>query len=115
VFLVKPSKYDDQGYVVRHCRGVLPSNTLACLYGLTEDVRQRGLLGDVDIRIHIVDEAVQKVPLRRMTRMNQTSGDRVVVCRVRVIYARNSRSTTGACRHDGFSNFWRISVNRLAR
>ncbi len=84
VFLVKPSKYDDQGYVVRHCRGVLPSNTLACLYGLTEDVRQRRLLGDVDIRTHIVDEAVQKVPLRRMIRMNRRSGDRVVVALVGV-------------------------------
>ena len=31
LFLVKPSRYDDDGYVVRHWRGVLPSNTLACL------------------------------------------------------------------------------------
>jgi hypothetical protein len=45
LFLVKPSKYDYEGYVVRHWRGVLPRNTLACLYGLTEDVRQRRLLG----------------------------------------------------------------------
>lgn len=84
LFLVKPSKYDDEGYVVRHWRGVLPSNTLACLYGLTEDVRRRRLLGDVDIRTHIVDEAVQKVPLRRMIRMNRRSGDRVVVSLVGV-------------------------------
>ena len=84
VFLVKPSRYDDQGYVVRHWRGVLPSNTLACLYGLTEDVRRRKILGDVDIRIHIVDETVQKVPLRKITRMNRRSGDRVVVSLVGV-------------------------------
>ncbi len=65
--------------MVRHCRGVLPNNTLACLYGLTEDVRQKRVLSDVDIRTHIADEAVQKVPLQRMTRMNRRSGDRVVV------------------------------------
>jgi hypothetical protein len=35
--LIKPSKYDDKGYVIRHFRGVLPSNTLACLYSLTEE------------------------------------------------------------------------------
>ncbi|HXV61302.1 MAG TPA: radical SAM protein, partial [Vicinamibacteria bacterium] len=84
LFLVKPSKYDDEGYVVRHWRGVLPSNTLACLHGLTEDVRQRGLLEDVDLKVHLIDEAVQKVPLRRMIRLNQRSGDRVVVSLVGV-------------------------------
>ena len=58
IFLIKPSKYDDDGFVVRHWRGVLPSNTLACLDGLTEDVRRRKLLGDVDLRIHVLDEMV---------------------------------------------------------
>ena len=37
VYLIKPTQYDDDGYVVRHWRGVLPSNTLACMAGLTED------------------------------------------------------------------------------
>ena len=27
VYLIKPSKYDDEGYVIRYLRGVLPSNT----------------------------------------------------------------------------------------
>jgi hypothetical protein len=31
LYLIKPSQYDDDGYVVHHWRGVLPSNTLACL------------------------------------------------------------------------------------
>ena len=44
--LVKPSKYDDDGYVIRYWKGVLPSNTLACLYGLSEDVKKRGALGE---------------------------------------------------------------------
>jgi len=35
VVLLKPSKYDDDGYVLRHWRGVLPSNTLACLFAVT--------------------------------------------------------------------------------
>jgi hypothetical protein len=26
IVLIKPSKYDDEGYVIRHLRGVLPSN-----------------------------------------------------------------------------------------
>jgi hypothetical protein len=39
--LLKPSKYDDDGYVLRHWRGVLPRNTLTYLYTLTEDVKRR--------------------------------------------------------------------------
>ena len=45
LYLIKPSKYDDDGYVIRYWKGVCPSNTLACLNGLSEDVRKRGALG----------------------------------------------------------------------
>ena len=31
VVLIKATRYDDDGYPMRHWRGVLPSNTLACL------------------------------------------------------------------------------------
>ena len=44
IVLLKPSKYDEDGYILRHWRGVLPSNTLACLYALTEDVKRRRVL-----------------------------------------------------------------------
>ena len=45
LYLIKPSKYDDDGYVIRYWKSVLPSNTLACLNGLSEDLRRRNLLG----------------------------------------------------------------------
>jgi len=84
VFLVRPSKYDDKGFVIRHWRAVVPSNSLACLYGLTEDVRRRRVLGEVDLRIHVVDEAVDKMPLDRIFRLNRRAGERVLVCLVGV-------------------------------
>jgi hypothetical protein len=84
VFLVRPSKYDDEGFVIRHWRAVVPSNSLACLYGLTEDVRQRRALGEVDLRIHVVDEAVDKIPLDRIFRLSRRAGERVLVCLVGV-------------------------------
>ncbi len=46
IFLIKPSNYDDDGYVVTHFRGVLPSNTLSCLAALTKDVIERRMLAD---------------------------------------------------------------------
>jgi radical SAM superfamily enzyme YgiQ (UPF0313 family) len=69
LYLIKPSQYDDDGYVVRHWRGVLPSNTLACLAGLTDDVVNKNLLGDKwNVKVHLFDEAVDKVPVKRICR-----------------------------------------------
>ncbi len=80
VVLLKPSKYDDDGYVIHHFRGVLPSNTLACLYALTEDVKNRRVLGDeVEIRALILDETVQKINVRKIIRMGRKKGARTVV------------------------------------
>jgi len=62
VVLVKPSRYDDDGYVVRHWRGVLPSNTLAAMHSLTEQVASSGALGaGVEVRTAAYDETVQRV------------------------------------------------------
>ncbi len=80
VVLIKPSKYDDDGYVIRHFRGVLPSNTLACLYALTEDVRERKVLGD-DVRIvtEMLDETVQRIDVKKIARSGRKSGTKTVV------------------------------------
>ena len=67
IILIRPSKYDDDGYVIRHFRGVLPSNTLACLYSLTEDVQRRQALGPgVRLEVEIFDETVEKIPVDRI-------------------------------------------------
>ena len=85
IYLIKPSKYDDQGYVIRHWRGVLPSNTLACLHGLTEDVRQRGVLGRrLRWRIELVDESVQRVDVSAIVRRSRRRSTRVIACLVGV-------------------------------
>jgi radical SAM superfamily enzyme YgiQ (UPF0313 family) len=69
VYLIKPSKYDDEGYVIRYLRGVLPSNTLSTLYSLTEDQHLSGALGDgLEVRTTVIDETVQRVPVRRIIR-----------------------------------------------
>jgi hypothetical protein len=69
LFLIKPSNYDDEDYVVTHFRGVLPSNTLNCPAALTEDVLSRKLLGeDVEVILHLLDETVQTIPVERICR-----------------------------------------------
>jgi hypothetical protein len=57
LFLIKPSHYDDDGYVIQWARSSIPANTLATLYGLALDCAERRVLGnDVDIRITVWDE-----------------------------------------------------------
>lgn len=85
VILIKPSKYDDEGYVIRWVMGVITSNSLACLYALTKDALAQGVLGpDVEPVIHVFDETVQKVPVKRLGRKILGKGERGVVCMVGV-------------------------------
>src|SRR6201996_8550261 len=55
--LVKPSHYDDDGYVIQWFRSAVPSNTLAVMHGLMLDCKARQVLGeDVEIDIQSMDE-----------------------------------------------------------
>ena len=42
LILIKPSHYDDDGYVIRWWRGMIPSNSLAAVYGIAQDARSGG-------------------------------------------------------------------------
>jgi radical SAM superfamily enzyme YgiQ (UPF0313 family) len=75
VVLIKPSRYDDDGYVVRHWRGVLPSNTLAALHSLTEKVASAGALGaGTEVRIAAYDETVHQVDATAVARRHRPRG-----------------------------------------
>ncbi|MCP5196270.1 MAG: B12-binding domain-containing radical SAM protein [Gammaproteobacteria bacterium] len=57
VILIKPSRYDDDGYVVQWRRSVLPSNALSVLNALAEDCAARQILGpDIKIVIEAYDD-----------------------------------------------------------
>ena len=79
IVLIKPSKYDDDGYVIRFWKGVLPSNTLNVLNGLTEDVKERRVFGDLRIEVATFDETVEKVPVRKIIRWARSPGTRLLV------------------------------------
>ncbi len=79
VLLVKPSKYDDDGYVVRFLRGVLPSNTLAVLAGLSRRVAEERRLGDVSVEVRLLDEHVEKVEPAKLVRRFSGRGVRLLV------------------------------------
>jgi len=62
--LIKPSHYDDDGYVIRWWRSMIPSNSLAAVYGIAADCAERRVLGDdVDIDIAPIDEMNTRVDI----------------------------------------------------
>jgi radical SAM superfamily enzyme YgiQ (UPF0313 family) len=70
--LVKPSHYDDDGYVIRWWRTLIPSNSLASVYGLALDCIQRQVLGpDVVIDIEVIDETNTRVNIPKLIRSFQ--------------------------------------------
>ncbi|GAB4113371.1 MAG: hypothetical protein Kow001_14950 [Acidobacteriota bacterium] len=80
LYLIKPSCYDDEGYVVRHFRGVLPSNTLACLAALTEEARRSPGLVEFDLHLHLIDETVMRVDVERICReASSRPAERIIV------------------------------------
>jgi len=67
VVLIKPSHYDNDGYVIQWHRSAVPSNTLAVLYGLSRDLANKKALGDdVDIIISAYDETNIRIPVEEI-------------------------------------------------
>ncbi len=79
VLLIRPSRYDDDGYVVRHWRGTLPSNTLSCLYSLTEEAVRSGAFDGIEVQIEAIDEIVSRVDPAQLGRRFRRAGTVVVV------------------------------------
>ncbi|MGQ7791299.1 B12-binding domain-containing radical SAM protein [Faunimonas sp. B44] len=67
--LVKPSHYDDDGYVIQWFRSPIPANSLACLYGIASAVARTDALGDnIDLKIDAIDETNRRVRPERIAR-----------------------------------------------
>jgi radical SAM superfamily enzyme YgiQ (UPF0313 family) len=85
VELIKPSHYDDQGYVIQWWRGFVPSNSLSCMYGLAFDVSQRRALGaDTDIEIEVRDETNVFISTKTIIARFAEHGNCGLVCLVGV-------------------------------
>src|SRR2546426_4970846 len=84
IVLIKPSKYDDDGYVIRFWKGVLPSNTLNVLHGLTEDVKTRRVFDNLPIEGTTFYETAQMVPLKKIICWSKAPRTKLLVCFVGV-------------------------------
>src|SRR5437773_3063626 len=80
LFLIKPSHYDDRGYVIQWARSSIPANTLAAVYGLALDCAERRTLGDdVEIKITAWDETNTRIRPEKIIRQIRAGGGRALV------------------------------------
>jgi len=85
VELIKPSHYDDDGYVIQWVKAWIPSNSLASLYGLARNANQAAALGaGVEILINAYDETNTVVPVAQIVRRLQRNPGGGLVCLVGV-------------------------------
>lgn len=80
VEIIKPSHYDDDGYVIQWLRAFMPSNSLACLYALIQAAGERRVLGDqIDVVVHAYDESNTVIHVRKIIRRIQAAGGRGLI------------------------------------
>lgn len=84
IYLIKPTRYDDQGYPLQWWRTIIPSNSLAVMAGIVEDALERGCLGGIKADIHVIDEAHQKVDPARIARSVRKNGGKALIALVGV-------------------------------
>jgi len=66
--------------VIQWFRAFVPSNSLACLYGLVQDVEDRRALGDdLEIVATAYDECHTVIPVRKIIRRIRANGGQGVV------------------------------------
>ncbi len=65
LYLIKPTRYDSDGYPLQWMWSLVPSNSLASVAGLVRDAVGRGVLSDLgEVRVTAVDEINSKVDVR---------------------------------------------------
>ena len=80
IVLIKPSHYDDDGYVIQWRRSTIPSNSLASVYGLLAECAEARVLGpDVDIAFEIYDECNTIVDIPAISRRILADGGMVAM------------------------------------
>ncbi|MBO6758274.1 MAG: B12-binding domain-containing radical SAM protein [Roseibium sp.] len=83
--IVKPSHYDDQGYVLQWWKAWIPSNSMACLYAIAQDCAARRVLGeDTEIMVNAYDEMTMTVPIDQIVARIRSNNNQGLVCLVGV-------------------------------
>ena len=73
LYLIRPTRYDDDGYPLQWMRSLVPSNSMACVAALVNEALDRGVLkGRAEVKVHIADETNTKVDIGAIIRSART-------------------------------------------
>lgn len=78
VELIKPSHYDDDGYVVQWPKAWIPSTSLVSLFALTRQVTRDKIL------VNAYDETNTRIPVEKIVRRIREAGGNGILCMVGV-------------------------------
>lgn len=85
LIMIKPSHYDDDGYVIQWARSSIPSNTLAAFYGLALDCAERRVLGDeVEIVLSAYDETNTRIKVGKLVEGIRRAGGQGLIALIGV-------------------------------
>ncbi len=84
ITLIRPTNYTDDGYPIQMRVGVIRSNTLTQMGTLVRDIVSYPFFSGVKLNIRLIDEAIQRVPVREIVRRSGMSGVRTIVMLVGV-------------------------------
>ncbi|MDR1958021.1 MAG: radical SAM protein [Planctomycetaceae bacterium] len=93
IIYIVPSRYDDEGYVYQWRRGVVPSNTLAVLKGLTQEMMSQSPFPGVETVLSAFDESVERIPFKKIVKIHRQNGTRVAVGLIGVQTGQFSRAS----------------------
>ncbi|MBK6750837.1 MAG: radical SAM protein [Acidobacteria bacterium] len=78
--LVKPSHYDDDGYVIQWFRSAIPANSLACLYGLALECAEEKVLGpETEIVTSAFDETNTVINIEKIIELVRAGDNGMVM------------------------------------
>jgi radical SAM superfamily enzyme YgiQ (UPF0313 family) len=84
IALIRPTNYTDDGYAIKTRVGVIRSNTLTQMGTLVRDLVNYPFFTGVSLKVRLIDEATERVPVKEILRDSMTPGVKSIVMLVGV-------------------------------
>ncbi|MBI1808090.1 MAG: radical SAM protein [Ignavibacteria bacterium] len=84
ITLIRATNYTDDGYPIKTRIGVIRSNTLTQMGTLTRDLVNYPFFKGVSLNVRLIDEAIQRVPVKEIVRRSKITGVKSIVMLVGV-------------------------------
>jgi hypothetical protein len=84
ITLIRPTNYTDDGYPIQTRIGIIRSNTLTQMGTLAHDLVNCPFFEGVSLKVRLIDEAIQRVPVKEVLKRSKVHGVKSIVMLVGV-------------------------------